>query len=98
MPAGLLCVYDSNFVCYNISNAKQAELIGASQPLHQDGSIYSMNIALNSHKDDSVNGFTDGGTFFEDVAKNKNASCIKHACSPGHSILHHTTARHAGVN
>ena len=56
-PVGPLCVYDSIFVRYNGDKAKAAGKIGASQPLHQDGGIYSVNIALNSHKDDDQNGF-----------------------------------------
>jgi hypothetical protein len=97
-PAGPLCVYDSIFVRYNGDEAKQAGLTGASQPLHQDGGIYSVNIALNSHKDDSENGFTGGGTFFEGLADDDNISCVQRPVSPGHAILHHTTARHAGVS
>jgi len=96
-PSGPLCVYDSIFVRYNGDEAKQAGLTGASQPLHQDGGIYSVNIALNSHKDDSENGFTGGGTFFEGLAEDDNMSCIQRPVSPGHAILHHTTARHAGA-
>ena len=59
-PLGPLCVYDSIFVRYNGDVAKAAGRIGASQPLHQDGGIYSVNIALNAHKDDDDNGFTGG--------------------------------------
>lgn len=48
-PLGSLCVYDSIFVRYNGDKAKAAgRRRGASQPLHQDGGIYSVNIALNS--------------------------------------------------
>eukprot|EP00804_Cyclotella_cryptica_P030863 CCRYP_018361-RA/>CCRYP_018361-RA protein AED:0.02 eAED:0.02 QI:248/-1/1/1/-1/1/1/932/791 len=97
-PAGSLCVYDSIFVRYNGDEAKFAGLAGASQPLHQDGGIYSVNIALNSHKDDSENGFTGGGTFFEGLTDDEKISCIQRPVSPGHAILHHTTARHAGVS
>lgn len=62
-PLGSLCVYDSIFVRYNGDKAKAAgRLRGASQPLHQDGGIYSVNIALNSaHEDGDENGFS-GGT------------------------------------
>lgn len=66
---------------------------------HQDGGIYSINIALNSHKDDSNdNGFTGGGTFFEAFTDDQNLSSIQRPESPGHAIFHKTTARHAGVS
>jgi hypothetical protein len=62
-PLGSLCVYDSIFVRYNGDKAKAAGRRGASQPLHQDGGIYSVNIALNSaHEDGSERGFS-GGNF-----------------------------------
>jgi hypothetical protein len=96
-PAGPLCVYDSIFVRYNGDEAVMAGRVGASQPLHQDGGIYSVNIALNSHKDDDANGFSGGGTFLEGLSRD-NISCIQRPISPGHALLHHTTARHAGVS
>ena len=96
-PLGPLCVYDSIFVRYNGDEARLAGRVGASQPLHQDGGIYSINIALNSHKDDDKNGFTGGGTFLEGLSRDE-ISCIQRPSSPGHALLHHTTARHAGVS
>jgi hypothetical protein len=95
-PNGPLCVYDSIFVRYNGDEARLAGRIGASQPLHQDGGIYSVNIALNSHREDDVNGFTGGGTFLEGLSRD-DISCIQRPFSPGHALLHHTTARHAGA-
>ena len=94
-PSGPLCVYDSIFVRYNGDEARQAGRVGASQPLHQDGGIYSVNIALNSHKEDDEHGFTGGGTFLEGLSLD-GTSCIQRPISPGHALLHHTTARHAG--
>ncbi|KAL7515621.1 hypothetical protein ACHAXN_013276 [Cyclotella atomus] len=96
LPAGPLCVYDSIFVRYNGDEAVLAGRVGASQPLHQDGGIYSVNVALNSHKDDDVNGFSGGGTFLEGLSRDE-ISCIQRPVSPGHALLHHTTARHAGA-
>ena len=96
-PLGPLCVYDSIFVRYNGDEARLAGRVGASQPLHQDGGIYSVNIALNSHKNDDENGFTGGGTFLEGLSRDE-ISCIQRPTSPGHALLHHTTARHAGVS
>lgn len=96
-PVGPLCVYDSIFVRYNGDKAKAAGKIGASQPLHQDGGIYSVNIALNSHEDDDQNGcgFTGGGTFFERLSLCDNA--VERPVGPGHAIIHATTQRHAGA-
>ncbi len=66
---------------------------------HQDGGIYSVNIALNSHKSDfNEKGFTGGGTFFEALADDKNLSSVQRPVSPGHAIFHKTTERHAGVS
>jgi len=97
-PEGPLCVYDSIFVRYNGDQARALGRDGASQPLHQDGGIYSINIALNSHKDISnENGFTGGGTFFEAFTDDQNLSSIQRPESPGHAIFHKTTARHAGA-
>jgi tetratricopeptide (TPR) repeat protein len=96
-PAGPLCVYDSIFVRYNGDQARLAGRIGASQPLHQDGGIYSVNIALNSHKEEDENGFTGGGTFLEGLARD-DIPCIQRPNGPGHALLHHTVARHAGVS
>ena len=97
-PTGPLCVYDSIFVRYNGDEARLAGRVGASQPLHQDGGIISVNIALNSHRDDSEDGFTGVGTFLEGLSADDGVSCIQRPVKPGHALLHHTTARHAGVS
>ena len=97
-PPGALCVYDSIFVRYNGDVARKAGRIGASQPLHQDGGIYSVNIALNAHRDDdSENGFTGGGTFFEALSIGGCETTVKRPISPGHALVHRTTQRHAGA-
>lgn len=94
-PSGPLCVYDSIFVRYNGDKAKAAGRDGASQPLHQDGGIYSINIALNDARlDDAQNSFTGGGTFFEALTLQEN---IQRPISPGHAIIHKTSQRHAGA-
>ena len=71
---GSLCVYDSLVVRYN--GEKATNRFGASQPLHRDGGVVSVNIALNSHDvgENSQQGetrhqdrFVGGGTFFEDL-------------------------------
>ena len=90
-PLGPLCVYDSIFVRYNGDKAKAAGRMGASQPLHQDGGIYSVNIALNS-----AVGFTGGGTFFEALTVGEDDN-IQRPIAPGHAIIHKTTQRHAGA-
>jgi tetratricopeptide (TPR) repeat protein len=96
-PLGPLCVYDSIFVRYNGDKAKAAGRMGASQPLHQDGGIYSVNIALNSAESDGNDlGFTGGGTFFEALTVGEN-ECIQRPIAPGHAIIHKTTQRHAGA-
>ncbi|KAL7543635.1 hypothetical protein ACHAXR_012933 [Thalassiosira sp. AJA248-18] len=96
-PLGSLCVYDSIFVRYNGDTAKAAGLIGAAQPLHQDGGIYSVNIALNAHKDVDENGFTGGGTFMEALTTVDQFDNIQLPIAPGHAIVHKTTQRHAGA-
>ena len=96
-PLGALSVYDSIFVRYNGDVARKAGRDGASQPLHQDGGIYSVNIALNAHKDDDpVNGFTGGGTFIEALAIGDDET-VRRPVAPGHALLHRTTLRHAGA-
>jgi len=65
---------------------------------HQDGGIYSVNIALNSHKDEDGNGFSGGGTFFEGLTDDEAMSSIQRPVAPGHAVFHHTTTRHAGVS
>jgi hypothetical protein len=71
---GSLCVYDSLVVRYN--GDKATDRFGASQPLHGDGGVVSVNIALNSHRDEGCkeagicdDTFTGGGTFFEDLIR-----------------------------
>jgi len=95
-PMGPLCVYDSIFVRYNGDTAKAAGRLGASQPLHQDGGIYSVNIALNAHQDDDDKGFTGGGTFLEALTVG-NGDHVQRPIAPGHAIIHKTTQRHAGA-
>jgi len=96
-PLGALSVYDSIFVRYNGDVARKAGRIGASQPLHQDGGMYSVNIALNAHKDDDpVNGFTGGGTFVEALSVGDDET-VRRPASTGHALLHRTTQRHAGA-
>lgn len=96
-PLGALSVYDSIFVRYNGDVARKAGRIGASQPLHQDGGMYSVNIALNSHKDDDpVNGFTGGGTFLEALSVGDEET-VRRPVRTGHALLHRTTQRHAGA-
>ncbi|KAL9183563.1 hypothetical protein ACHAXT_004419 [Thalassiosira profunda] len=95
-PLGPLCVYDSIFVRYNGDVARAAGRIGASQPLHQDGGIYSVNVALNAHRDDDDNGFTGGGTFLEALTVG-DGEHIQRPIAPGHAIVHKTTQRHAGA-
>jgi len=96
-PLGALSVYDSIFVRYNGDVARKAGRIGASQPLHQDGGMYSVNIALNAHKDDDpVNGFTGGGTFLEALSVGDDET-VRRPASTGHALLHRTTQRHAGA-
>jgi len=96
-PLGALSVYDSIFVRYNGDVARKAGRIGASQPLHQDGGMYSVNIALNAHKDDDpVNGFTGGGTFLEALSIG-DGETVRRPVRAGHALLHRTTERHAGA-
>jgi len=96
-PLGPLCVYDSIFVRYNGDKAKAAGRMGASQPLHQDGGIYSVNIALNSEEANGNDvGFTGGGTFFEALTVGEDDN-IQRPIAPGHAIVHKTTQRHAGA-
>jgi len=107
---GGLCVYDSLVVRYN--GDKAVDRFGASQPLHGDGGIISVNIALNSHRDEEKHGstnktsdtdtFTGGGTFFEDLIKleedqSKTSSPILRPSAPGHALAHWSTHRHAGA-
>ena len=94
-PAGPLCVYDSIFVRYNGDDAAAAGRGGASQPLHQDGGIYSVNVALNAHRDDDHGqGFTGGGTFLESLIVGEGDP-VQRPAAPGHAIIHKTTERHA---
>jgi tetratricopeptide (TPR) repeat protein len=97
-PLGALSVYDSIFVRYNGDVARKAGRIGASQPLHQDGGMYSVNIALNAHKDDARDGsgFTGGGTFLEALTIGDDET-VRRPVAPGHALLHRTTQRHAGA-
>ena len=89
IPSGALSVYDSIFVRYNGDVARKAGRIGASQPLHQDGGIYSVNIALND-------GFQGGGTFVEALAAGDDEAVLR-PTKAGHALLHRTTERHAGA-
>ena len=93
---GSLCVYDSLVVRYN--GDKASDRFGASQPLHGDGGVVSVNIALNSHCDqekDEEDTFSGGGTFFEDLLESKDP--ILRPSSTGHALAHWSTHRHAGA-
>ena len=83
-PLGFLCVNDSIFVRYNGDNAKAVGHRGASQPLHQDGGIYSVNIALNSaHKDGNERGLL-GGNFPLATCHDSLSVCTTHDCDSIH--------------
>jgi tetratricopeptide (TPR) repeat protein len=96
---GRICVYDSLVVRYDGDKAK--DNFSASQPLHRDGGIVSVNIALNSHEVDGntgENGFEGGGTFFEDLINNDAIDKpIVRPSAPGHAVAHLSTMRHAGT-
>ena len=96
---GRLCVYDSLVIRYDGDKAKGS--FGASQPLHRDGGIISVNIALNSHEGDAItgeSGFEGGGTFFEDLIRNPvDEKPIVRPSAPGHAVAHLSTVRHAGT-
>ena len=84
-----LCIYDALYVRYDADKALEyyVNVTGASQPLHRDLGLYSVNIALN-------NDFEGGGTFFENAIE-KNA--ILKPVAPGHCLIHNSWERHAGV-
>jgi len=110
LTAGNLCVYDSLVVRYNGDMAK--DNFGASQPLHRDGGVVSVNIALNPHEhgeykdnenEDEERGFIGGGTFFEDLLADNGedggggGSPILRPTGTGHAVAHLSTKRHAGA-
>ena len=108
LTKGSLCVYDSLVVRYN--GEKAIDRFGASQPLHGDGGVVSVNIALNSHRENDEastieDTFSGGGTFFEDMiqlgdsTKSNRSSCdpILRPSSKGHALAHWSTHRHAGA-
>ncbi len=99
---GSLCVYDSLIVRYN--GDKAANRFGASQPLHGDGGVVSVNIALNAHRDTDeplLDTFSGGGTFFEDLIDldddDVDHDPILRPSSTGHALAHWSTHRHAGA-
>lgn len=92
-PAGTnLCVYDSLVIRYD--GNKASDKYGASQPLHRDGGIVSVNIALNS-----LSEFEGGGTFFEGLIDSPHHSQdpIIRPSDVGHALAHLSTERHAGA-
>lgn len=96
---GMLCVYDSLVIRYDGDKANDS--FSASQPLHRDGGMISINIALNSHEFDNItgdSGFEGGGTFFEDlITKEEDENPIVRPSGPGHAVAHKSTVRHAGT-
>ena len=82
---GRLCVYDSLVVRYN--GDKATDRFGASQPLHGDGGVVSVNIALNPHSNNGgdVHGdsFSGGGTFFEDLIRDDIENPLNDTVSSG---------------
>ena len=108
---GSLCVYDSLVVRYN--GDKVTDRFGASQPLHGDGGVVSVNIALNSHRNEGskeADTFIGGDTFFEDLIRladdensnknhgnNNDNGSILRPASTGHALAHWSTHRHAGA-
>lgn len=93
-----ICVYDSLVIRYNGDNV---EGLPASQPLHRDGSIISVNIALNDFERNELtgeNGFEGGGTFFEGLICNpENYTPILRPIGTGHAVVHCSNERHAGA-
>ena len=102
-----LCVYDSLVIRYNSTEAKlgnqESNFLGASQPLHRDLGLVSVNIMLNSECE-----FEGGGTFFENQLQNHiithhEASTLIPSpkplkpLGPGHALAHLSSERHAGV-
>lgn len=74
--ASELAVYDSLIIRYDASRG------GTQQPMHRDGALLSVNIALGGD-------YTGGGTRFE-----ASGSVLQNA--PGHAMVHSSGARHAG--
>ena len=107
LTEGSLCVYDSLVVRYN--GDKAMDRFGASQPLHGDGGVVSVNIALNPHRGDNEEDipdtFSGGGTFFEDMIElpndNKDSDDdydpILRPSATGHALAHWSIHRHAGA-
>jgi tetratricopeptide (TPR) repeat protein len=97
---GTLCVYDSLVIRYNGDKAKDQKY-GASQPLHRDGGMISVNIALNS-----MDEFEGGGTFFEGLLESprpynfcsiSDQDPVLRPLGIGHAIAHLSTERHTGA-
>ena len=103
-----LCVYDSLVIRYNSTEAKshhQDDRTGASQPLHRDLGIFSVNIQLS---DPDL--FDGGGTFFEHqllladkLTLNQQTTAevlVPHPlrpCQAGGALAHRSSERHAGA-
>ena len=103
-----LCVYDSLVIRYNSTEAKrhhQDDHKGASQPLHRDLGIFSVNIQLS---DPDL--FEGGGTFFEHQLLLEDDATLNHhsaaevpapqplrPCQAGGALAHRSNERHAGA-
>ena len=90
VAADELAVYDSLVIKYDASRG------GTRQPLHRDGALISVNIALNDGA-----AYTGGGTFFEALedgggggggGSDDGVLSLKR----GHALVHASGARHAG--
>jgi len=90
-----LCVYDALYIRYNATEAPP--MMGASQPLHRDLGIVSVNIMLNDADE-----FTGGGTFFENQLRDENDTedpMMKplRPSGVGYALAHYSSERHAGA-
>ncbi|CAB9520793.1 expressed unknown protein [Seminavis robusta] len=101
-PQPPLCVYDALIVRYDgQAAANSGRDKGASLPLHRDGGLFTVNIALQ--------GDGNGGTLFDNLitSSTKHTAshhdddiierAIVHPLSPGHAVAHRSTERHAGA-
>lgn len=89
-----LCVYDSLVIRYNATEAKKdrPQSMGASQPLHKDLGIFSVNILLSRPES-----FQGGGTFFENqLWLDKNIVPLQ-PVKAGAALAHRSDERHAGA-
>jgi len=83
-----LCVYDALVIRYNATKVALNNSTGASQPLHRDLGLISVNIRLNDE-------FEGGGTFFENQMRESSCLPLKPA-HVGHCLMHKSSERHAG--